>query len=188
MKWVEMYKIKNFFTKKANNKLVIDALMITDMIFLMSYELLGSKAHEIIGIIMFLLVVFHHFLNINWAKNLLKGRQTPIRIFQNLLIFLVIVSLITSMISGVIISRHLFKFLPFKYTAIAGKMHMLAADWGFIYMSFHLGLHFNMFAVMIKNKSNFSSTVKIVIKILLILLFAYGVFAFFNRDLADYLF
>ena len=56
------------------------------LLLLMSYELLGSTAHEVVGVAMFLLFVVHHALNINWAKHLAKGRQTPIRIFQNILV------------------------------------------------------------------------------------------------------
>ena len=54
------------------------------LLLLMSYELLGSTAHEVVGVVMFVFFVIHHTLNINWAKHLAKGRQTPIRIFQNI--------------------------------------------------------------------------------------------------------
>ena len=177
-----------FNLKKSNIKILVDALMTLALLFLMSYELLGSQQHEIVGMLMFALFIIHHVLNINWAKNLTKGRQSPIRIFQNILVLLVLVSLIGAMISGVIISRHLFSFLNFKYSATASRIHMLSVYWGFVFMSMHLGLHFNMFSLMIKNKSNPKKPIKAVIKIVLALIFAYGVFAFFKRNLIGYLF
>ena len=93
---------------KLKLKPIIDILMTFALLLLMSYELLGSTAHEVVGVAMFVLFVVHHALNINWAKHLAKGRQTPIRIFQNILLLLVLVSFIGSIVSGVIVSRHLF--------------------------------------------------------------------------------
>ena len=80
------------------------------LLLLMSYELLGSTAHEAVGVTMFVLFVVHHTLNINWAKHLAKGRQTPIRIFQNILVLLVLISFLGSIVSGVIVSRHVYIF------------------------------------------------------------------------------
>lgn len=71
MKWAEMCKFK-----KSAIKIFVDVLMMLAILFLMSYELLGSLQHEIVGIIMFILFIIHHALNVNWAKNLTKGRQT----------------------------------------------------------------------------------------------------------------
>ena len=65
---------------------------------------------------------------------------------------------------------------------------MLSVYWGFVFMSMHLGLHFNIFSLMIKSKSNPKKPIKAVVKIVLVLIFAYGVFAFFKRNLIGYLF
>lgn len=135
---------------KLKLKPIIDILMTFALLLLMSYELLGSTAHEVVGVAMFVLFVVHHALNINWAKHLAKGRQTPIRIFQNILVLLVLISFVGSIVSGVIVSRHLFVFLNIKSTYAANRIHMLSAYWGFVFMSLHLGLHFNMILLMIK--------------------------------------
>lgn len=183
MKWAKMFNLK-----KSNIKIFIDLLMTIALLLLMSYELLGSEAHEIVGIIMFVLFITHHTLNNYWIKSLTKGKQTAIKIIQNILVFLILTTLLSSMISGIIISRHLFTFLHTKYLSIASRIHMLSAYWGFIFMSMHLGLHFNMFSLMIKNKLKFSKYIKPILKILIALLFAYGIFTFFKRDIAGYLF
>lgn len=172
---------------KLKLKPIIDILMTFALLFLMSYELLGSTAHETVGIIMFVLFAIHHALNINWAKHLTKGRQTPIRIFQNILVLLVLISFIASILSGVVISRHLFAFLNIKSTYVANRIHMLSAYWGFVFMSFHLGLHFNMILAMLKKKKQPSPIVKAAFKIIIILVFIYGIYAFFKRDIAGYL-
>ena len=173
---------------KLKLKPIIDILMTFALLLLMSYELLGSTAHEVVGVVMFVLFVVHHVLNINWAMHLAKGRQTPIRIFQNILVLLVLISFVGSIVSGVVVSRHLFTFLNIKSTYMANRIHMLSAYWGFVFMSLHLGLHFNMIYLMIKKKKQLSPKVKIAFKIILTLIFAYGIYAFFKRDIASYLF
>lgn len=135
---------------KLKLKPMIDILMTFALLLLISYELLGSTAHEVVGVVMFVLFVVHHALNINWAMHLAKGRQTPIRIFQNILVLLVLISFVDSIVSGVVVSRYLFTFLNIKSTYMANRIHMLSAYWGFVFMSLHLGLHFNMIYLMIK--------------------------------------
>ena len=54
---------------KLKLKPIIDILMTFALLLLMSYELLGSTAHEVVGVAMFVLFVVHHALNINWAKH-----------------------------------------------------------------------------------------------------------------------
>ena len=58
---------------KLKLKPIIDILMTFALLLLMSYELLGSTAHEVVGVAMFVLFVVHHALNINWAKHLTKA-------------------------------------------------------------------------------------------------------------------
>lgn len=168
-------------------KPLVDILMTISLLFLMSYELLGSTLHEVIGVIMFVLFIVHHILNRNWSKYLLKGKQTPIRIFQNILVVLVLITFILSMISGVVISRHIFSFLPFNHIGTFSRIHMFSTYWSFILMSLHLGLHFNTLALMIKKNRNFSKVFKAIVTVVLLLIFVYGVYAFFKRDILDYL-
>lgn len=59
---------------KLKLKPIIDILMTFALLLLMSYELLGSTAHEVVGVAMFVLFVVHHALNINWANDLHKKR------------------------------------------------------------------------------------------------------------------
>ena len=152
-------------------KLIIDVLMTFALLLLMAYELLGSTAHEVVGIVMFALFNIHHVLNINWTKHLTKGKQTPIRIFQDILVLLVFVSFVGSIISGIVVSKHLFNFLDIKSTYAAHITHMLSAYWGFVFMSLHIGLHFNTISLMIKKKIQPTFLMKAVFKIITVLNF-----------------
>lgn len=61
------------------------------------------------------------------------------------IVFFVLFTMIGSMVSGIILSRHVLSFLPISGgRAFARKLHMLSAYWGFALMSLHLGLHWSM--------------------------------------------
>lgn len=173
-----------------NSKLkpTVDVFMTVALLFLMSYELIGATAHEIVGVVMFVLFAVHHALNMNWAKHLTHGRQTAVRIYRNIIVLLVLVSFVGSIVSGVIISRELFAFLNIKASWRINRLHMLSAYWGFVFMSLHLGTHYNVILSVIKKNKRLSNTVKTALKIIFAGAFAYGVFAFFKRDIAGYLF
>lgn len=69
-----------------NNKICVDMGMTIALLLLMAYELIGQSAHEWLGIGMFSLFVTHPILNHKWSGNLLKGRYTPLCIWQTLLV------------------------------------------------------------------------------------------------------
>ena len=49
------------------------------------------------------------------------------------------------MYSGIVLSREIFDFMiPSVGLSLARKMHILGAYWGFIFVSIHIGLHWNM--------------------------------------------
>ncbi|MBD5457542.1 MAG: DUF4405 domain-containing protein [Lachnospiraceae bacterium] len=88
----------------------------------------------------------------------MKGKYTPFRTWQTVLVLLVLLSMVGSMISGVIISQSVLSFLSIHGGSFFGrKLHMLSAYWGFVLMSLHLRLHWNMMPVipvqaMVKNR------------------------------------
>ena len=127
---------------KAILKMAVDGVMTVLLLLLMAYELVGRAAHEWIGLIMFVLLIAHHILNRGWLKNLRKGRYTPYRVLQTALAGLVLLSMLGQMVSALLISREVFAFLPFTGGVGFGRtLHMLAAYWGYIFLSLHLGLH-----------------------------------------------
>jgi hypothetical protein len=175
-------------TVKAKLKIVVDILMTVSLLLLMAYSLIGTDWHEYIGIAMFVLFVVHHFLNRSWSRNVLKGRYSVFRVVQVVLVVLVLLSMIGSMVSGIILSRHVFAALPIHIgKALARTVHMLAAYWGFLLMSIHLGLHWNQIKIMAEKFIPIKNREKTVMGYLPILISAYGVFAFFKRGIPGYL-
>jgi hypothetical protein len=175
-------------TGKAKLKIIVDILMTASLLLLMAYSLIGTDWHEYIGIFMFVLFVVHHFLNRAWSRNILRGRYSAFRIVQMALVVLVLLCMISSMVSGIILSRHVFSALPIHAgKALARTAHMLAGYWGFVLMSIHLGLHWNSIKIMAERFIPIKNRVKTLIGYLPVLISVYGVFAFFKRGILGYL-
>lgn len=170
-------------------KICVDIGMTIALLFLMTYELIGQAAHEWLGIGIFVLFILHHILNRKWSGSLLKGKYTPLRIWQTTLVLLVLAAMIGSMVSGVILSRHALSFLPIKGgRSFARSLHMLASYWGFVLMSLHLGLHWRMMMGMAGKMMKKPSAVRTwTLRILALAIAVYGVYAFIKRDIGSYM-
>ena len=126
---------------KAKLKIVLDVAMTLALLFLMGYPWWGDVAHEWAGAGMFALFIAHHILNAGWWRSLTRGRYTPARVFQLVIDLLVLLAMLGLMVSGVILSNHVFAFLPISGgMSFARLLHMASAYWGFVLMS----LHWNM--------------------------------------------
>ena len=160
------------------------------LFLLMAYSMAGEVIHEWLGIGIFVLFLLHHILNSQWIQNLRKGKYTLFRILQTVLVILVLVSMAGSMLSGIVLSRHVFSFLPVMGgSSWARKLHMLSAYWGFIFLSLHLGLHWSMVTGIVKKMLPKTSAVWLWISRLTGLLIAcYGIYAFVKRQIGSYMF
>lgn len=176
-------------TGKRKLKIIIDVLMTFGLLLLMPYELVGDAAHEWIGIGMFVLMILHHMLNRAWLCSLFKGRYTPVRIVQTLLVVLVLICMLGSMVSGILLSRHVFSFLEIRGVAsVARSVHMASAYWGLAFMSLHLGLHWSMVLGMMKKVSKAPSAVRTwCVRGAGAAIAAYGVSAFIKREIGSYM-
>lgn len=176
---------------KAVLKIVVDALMTLGLLFLMGYQFWGDAAHEWAGAGMFLLFIVHHILNGNWYKSLFQGKYAPSRIFQLVVDVLVFLAMIGLMVSGVMLSNHVFAFLNIRGgMSFARLLHMAASHWGFVLMALHLGLHWGMFLGMARKalKLRHPSRVrKVLLPILGAGIAVYGFTVFIRRDLLTYM-
>ena len=171
-------------------RMTIDIAMTVVLIGLMAYSLIGTLTHEILGVAMFALFTVHHALNRKWFCALSKGRYKSFRIFQTALVFLLIGSVMASVISGIVLSEHVFAFLPInKGTAFAQSVHMVCAYANYILMSLHLGLHWNvMLSSMRKSKTKATGMKAWALRGIAAAIAAYGAVAFVQRQIGEYLF
>lgn len=133
-------------------KICIDIMMTAALYACMAYMLVGEEAHEWIGSGLALLFVLHSALNRKWYAALLTGRYTPLRAFQTAVNLLCLASMAAAAVSGAAMSRYLYDihFLS-GGASLARTVHMLAAYWGYCFISLHLGLHWSMMLGMMKN-------------------------------------
>ena len=170
-------------------KIITDILMTVILLLLMAYSLVGEAAHEWLGIGMFALFILHHVLNSSWSRNLRKGKYTPFRILQTALVMLVLMSMLGSTISGIVLSRYALAFLPITGGQLwARTLHMLSAYWGFMLMSLHLGLHWNIMLAMAKKMVKKPSVPRTwTLRNAGCLIAAYGAYAFVRRGIGRYM-
>lgn len=176
---------------KAIIKIVIDVLMSFGLLFLMGYQFWGDVAHEWAGAGMILLFIVHHILNAGWYKNLFHGKYSPIRVFQLLVDLLVFLAMIGLMVSGIMLSNHVFAFLNIHGgMSFARLLHMAASHWGFVLMTLHLGMHWGMFMGITKKTLKLkqpSRARKILLPVLGAGIAVYGLIVFIQRDLLTYM-
>lgn len=174
---------------KKKIKIVVDILMVVTLLLLMAYQLIGKAVHEWFGMAMLVLFILHHILNSHWNRNLFKGKYTAIRILQTILVILVLFSMLGSMFSGIILSRHIFPFIRIRgWRSFARNLHMISAYWGFVLMSLHLGLHWNMMMGMARKLVNRKSVARTwMLRAVALLIAGYGIYAFIRRGIGRYM-
>ena len=163
--------------------------MTISLLLLMPYSLLSETAHEWIGIIMFVLFVCHHLLNRKWLAAVAKGKYTAVRIIQTILVIEMLFLMTGSMVSGILLSNHVFKEIAVAEISMeARQVHMFCAYWGFVLMSLHLGIHWNMVVVMTGRLFHSPSLIRrITVRAAAVCILGYGIYAFHKRQIGDYL-
>ena len=171
--------------KKKTVKTILDILMTAALPVLMAYSLVGEALHEIVGTSMLVLFITHHILNRRSTAAMFKGRQTAVRIVNTALNVILFAVMILLPVSGIVMSKHLYTFLPTSgLSAIARTAHLLLSYWGFVLMSLHLGLHADIWLNRLKRKK----TAFITLSVIFTLIAAYGAFAFIANHLYEYMF
>ncbi|MBU5477860.1 DUF4405 domain-containing protein [Eubacterium sp. MSJ-13] len=175
--------------KRLMFRIFIDICMTVCLLLLMPYSLLSETAHEWIGMAMLVLFLAHHFFNIKWLHNITKGRYQIFRVVQTLLVAAMIVLMAGSMVSGILLSNHLFKAVRVvKLSAWARQVHMFCAYWGFAVMSAHLGIHWNIVVNMTGRLFKKPSAVRrYIARFVAIIAAGYGIYAADKRQIPDYL-
>lgn len=158
------------------------------MLSAFAYQLTGNLAHEVIGIVIIVLFIAHHLLNLHWYKTLRKrifvARQV-LSVSVNLLLFVAMVFLT---ISSIMISRDLLAFLHINGGFAVRQLHTLASYWILIFISVHLGLHWNMVLGAARKMSGLARPNRIrnlVYRILAILVATYGIKASLDMNIGS---
>ena len=217
-------------TKTQRLRMTIDITMTILSIILMggNYLFPQDLVHEILGVALFVLWAVHIALNRRWYASLaqasklitstnandrrsygaiFRGKYNPYRVMQTVINCCILICTIFLMISGIILSNHIFTFLNIQGgLGFARIAHLLASHWYYLFMSLHIGLHVGMIANKIRQKKNNrndsavtqnvnikgennskKSVCRIVFLIFLALICVYGIYAFIARGVWKYL-
>ena len=169
-------------TKPQRLRMSIDITMTILSVILMggNYLFPADIVHEILGVGLFVLWSVHIFLNRRWYGAIFKGKYNPCRIMQTVINCCILICTIFLIISGIILSNHLFTFLNIQSgLGFARIAHLLSSHWYYLFMSLHIGLHMGR---LLQNV-----VAKILPRILLVLTSLYGFYAFIARGIWKYL-
>ena len=168
-------------------RLTLDIAMTILSIILMggNYLFPADIVHEILGVCLFILWVIHIVLNRRWNGAIFKGKYKPYRVMQTIINCCILICTIFLMISGIILSNHIFSFLNIQGgLGFARIAHLLASHWYYLFMSLHIGLHVGMIVNKIISQGR---KLKIILYTILALVCAYGVYAFIARGVWKFL-
>ena len=184
-------------TRTQRLRMTIDITMTILSIILMggNYLFPADIVHEILGVGLFVLWALHIILNRRWYGAIFKGKYNPYRVMQTIINCCILICTIFLIISGIILSNHIFTFLNIQGgLGFARIAHLLASHWYYLFMSLHIGLHVGM---IFGNKGTSTSAgpstgsgttrTAIIPRIILALVCAYGIYAFIARGVWKYL-
>ena len=176
---------------KQKVKIAVDVLMTVGLLFLMGYQFWGDVAHEWAGAAMFALFLAHHALNAGWYRGLFRGKYTAVRVFSVGINLLLLAAMLGLMVSGVMLSNHVFAFLGLSGgLSFARLLHMAASYWGFVLMALHLGLHWGMFLGMARKALGWGAPTarrRVVFNLIGAAIAVYGLTVFLRRELPTYM-
>jgi Domain of unknown function (DUF4405) len=148
----------------------------------LAYDRLGNITHEIIGTVMFALLIAHNTFNRRWYARASKSGRN-LRGWVNVVVIVLLLStMLALLVTSLMISRSMFSFLPLSGGYIARQIHGLAAYWAFIIVSVHVGMRWSMIMgvtsgwLRISDRSNVRTAV---LRTLAVAIAAYGIHSSF---------
>ena len=213
-------------TAKQKFRMTLDLTMTILSLVLMggNYFFPWDGVHEVLGVALLVLWAVHVWLNHGFYKSLFRGKYNDFRVMQAVINVGILLCAALLMVSGIMLSNHVFAFLGIEFGAnFARTAHLVSSHWYFVFMSLHIGMHVGVIARQIVNRKSERSeralgiggaakplrneveqwsdsgtpqsptprkrgnAQKIIPKIMLALVCAYGVYAFVVRNIGKYL-
>lgn len=170
----------------------MDAGLIVLLPILMAEILTGQEAHEWLGVLMTALFLLHHAINWKWWKSIGKGGYTLFRFAGAVINLLMLADILALAVSGIMMSGFVFDWLPISGGMILSRrLHLFASHWELILMALHTGMHWNMLFSLgrrLRKKENTDGLLVWFARGLALAVALFGIYAFFQQNMADYLF
>ena len=122
-------------------RLFLDFLAVGLLLAALAYDWLGNAAHEVIGTVLFLLLIAHGIFNRRWYGTIAKGWREPRRAVAKTITLSLLMTMLALVVTSVIISQAVFSFLPLTSTPTSRQIHTLVAYLVLLAVGAHLGLH-----------------------------------------------
>lgn len=175
-------------TKTKLTKIIVDILMYTDFIFLMSHGTVRNLGfHAYAGMALFALFIIHNFLNGWFYKTTGKGNYNSNRILLSVTVFVLLFLMTLMAVSSVFATGAVFEWSPLRFNQFWRTVHLMSTSWGYMVMSFHLALHLHAPLKKLDKKAE-SKSCNFLLYIMYILVILAGCFAFYKTQLYFYLF
>ena len=135
--------------KKLQRKLIIDLILILLFVTLLFASFTGYAYHEIAGLGAGLIVLIHLGLNSRWIRGIFKrnASKSPAQTVKIILNSAIAVSLVVSLVTGVLISVVLFPDLGISNRAFWVTLH----NWSSYIAAGLMGVHILLHASYLKN-------------------------------------
>lgn len=168
-------------TRKQAIRLSIDGSMFVLLLWVMAHTLTGNTLHEWSGIALTALFVAHFVLNATWIKRLFKGRYNFRRTFGTVVNILMLAAVLTLIAASLPISSEVFPwFHLFADEMLPAQIHILAGNWLFVLAALHLGTQWHRVQPFLPK---YSQSMALILRIVLVSVAAYGVWALWQRNL-----
>lgn len=168
---------------------ILNITMIVLLLLIMDYRFTGNAFHEISGVAFTVLFIFHNVLNRRWYEGFLKGRQNLRRVLMTFINFLLVATMVTVCITGVLISVTVFASLGIRSGGLfMHDLHQGAAYISLILTAIHLGLHWGMLMAKFKKWLHIDDSSigwGIMSHSISIVVIAYGVYASFVHHIGS---
>ena len=125
---------------KKKLRIIIDVLMELLLVVLFGYNIIGSFFHELIGILLSIIFIIHIVLNFSWYKSIFRGQYNLYRFIQLIINVLLLLTMLTTAISGILISKDIFK-LNLGLNVFIYNLHKGLGYYALMLSSIHLGMH-----------------------------------------------
>lgn len=120
-------------------RLVLDLVAVGLIIACLAYWWRDNLFHEVLGTILFLLVIIHNVFNRRWYGTVAKRKFDAVRVINLGTIFSLATAVLIMLVSSFLISRDLFPFMALDAALAVREIHMFTAYWVLLIVAIHLG-------------------------------------------------
>ena len=138
-------------------RLLLDFLAVALIVACLAYWWLDNLSHEVLGTLLFALVIGHNVFNRRWYGNVRKGRRDIVRLFNIFTIVCLALAMLVMLVTSMLISRDVFAFMALDGAFAIREIHMFAGYWTLLIVAVHLGTRWTVVMNAVRSTLGLSS-------------------------------